>query len=185
MQHFFMDTEQEQKHLSKFLSYVLRHHPESIGLNLDQQGWAEVDLLLLKSREKGKTLTREILEQVVANNNKQRFSFSEDKMRIRASQGHSVPVELGYTELEPPEILYHGTTEKVVASILSEGLQRRNRHHVHLSTDRETALQVGGRRGKPHIFKVEAGKMYRNSFVFFKSENGVWLTKEVPPQYIK
>ncbi|HVF43195.1 MAG TPA: RNA 2'-phosphotransferase [Pyrinomonadaceae bacterium] len=169
---------------SKFLSLVLRHEPGLVGISLDSAGWVSVEELLRGCRAHGRGMSLEELRAVVERNDKRRFSFSEDGSRIRASQGHSVPVELGYESAEPPEVLYHGTVERFLPSIMEEGLRRRGRHHVHLSADVETASKVGGRRGRPVILKVESGRMRRDGHEFFLSANGVWLTERVPPEYL-
>lgn len=169
---------------SKFLSLVLRHEPRLIGITLDSAGWVPVSELLRACHAHGQPLTLEELHEVVAGNDKQRFSFSEDRQKIRANQGHSVPVELGYTPDIPPNILYHGTVEKFLPLIKEEGLKKGARHHVHLSSDEETAGRVGGRRGRPVILKVESGRMQQEGFEFFRSANGVWLTEHVPSKYL-
>jgi putative RNA 2'-phosphotransferase len=169
---------------SKFLSLVLRHKPELIGITLDSAGWVPVSELLRACQAHGKSLTLAELHEVVASNDKQRFSLSEDEQMIRANQGHSISIELGYKPALPPDILYHGTVEKFLPSIKVGGLKKGDRHHVHLSTDFETARRVGHRRGKPIILKVEAGRMHRNGHEFFRSENGVWLTEHVPTEYL-
>ena len=178
-------NEKEITRISKFLSLVLRHRPETIGITLDENGWTEVNYLIEQLNKSGLNINSEVLNDVVANNNKKRFAFNEDKTKIRANQGHSIIVELGYQPMQPPEILYHGTSEKSVASILKTGLEKRSRHHVHLSSDKETAAQVGQRHGKPVILEVAAQEMYENGFDFFISENGVWLTDTVPVNYLK
>jgi putative RNA 2'-phosphotransferase len=170
--------------ISKTLSYVLRHNPASAGIELDDNGWALVSELLLKLRVDGKTINFETLKYVVDTNNKKRFSFNEDFTSIRASQGHSIKIDLNYCETKPPAILYHGTAEKFLSSILKTGLQRMNRHHVHLSLDAETAFNVGQRHGKPVILKIDAAEMYKAGHVFYVSENNVWLTENVPEKYI-
>jgi putative RNA 2'-phosphotransferase len=170
--------------ISKFLSLVLRHRPENIGLRLDPAGWTPVEELLAAGRSHGFPITRDELEAVVAGNDKQRFSFSDDGIRIRANQGHSVNVELGYHPIVPPEELYHGTVERFLTSILAGGLARGKRHHVHLSSNIETAHKVGSRRGQPVILKVMSGRMHRDGYLFFCSQNGVWLTEKVPPEYL-
>ncbi len=170
--------------ISKFLSLVLRHQPEKIGLTLDAAGWVDVEELLRAAESSGFPITREELEIVVAENDKKRFSFSEDGQRIRASQGHSVSVELGYEAVPPPEILYHGTIEKFLASILEQGLLKGDRHHVHLSSDLETAKKVGARRGRPIVLLVQSGLMRKDGHLFYRSENGVWLTDAVPAMYL-
>ena len=170
--------------ISKFLSLVLRHRPETIGIQLDQNGWTDVDTLLEKSNRYGVKIDKEILKYIVATNSKKRFAFNESFDKIRASQGHSVDIKLGYINQKPPEILYHGTGEKSVQSILETGLEKRNRQHVHLSSDITTAVKVGQRHGKPFVFKILAEKMYNDKFEFFLSDNGVWLTENVPTKYL-
>lgn len=176
---------EQQVHISKFLSLVLRHKPETIGIKLDQNGWANVDELIEKANKSGVSFDRETLNHIVATNPKKRFAFNETLNKIRASQGHSIEIELGYTNQKPPEILYHGTGQKSVKSILETGLEKRSRQHVHLSSDMETAVKVGQRHGKPYVFTVLAGQMYNDKFEFFISENGVWLTGNVPTKYLK
>lgn len=171
--------------LSKFLSWVLRHQPDAIGITLDPAGWTDVDALLAQARAHGRPLTRELLERIVAESPKQRFALSEDRGRIRASQGHSVEVELGYEPAMPPELLFHGSVDANVAAIRADGLRRMSRHHVHLSPDETTARSVGGRRGRPVILRVAAGRMHRDGHAFYRSANGVWLTEHVPPEYIE
>jgi putative RNA 2'-phosphotransferase len=170
--------------ISKFLSLVLRHRPEEIGLNLDESGWAPVQQLIEASRRHGVEFTLEELQNVVAINDKKRFSLSEDGLSIRANQGHSIEVELGYAPTAPPEVLYHGTAERFLNSIKQQGLIKGKRHHVHLSADVDTATNVGRRHGKPVVLKVEAGLMHRDGFVFYISANRVWLTERVPVQYL-
>lgn len=169
---------------SKFLSLVLRHRPEAIGISLDEAGWTPVAELLAAAARHGRPLTRALLERVVADNDKRRFAFSDDGKRIRAHQGHSVPVRLELEAMVPPERLYHGTVARFLPSIRQQGLLRRKRHHVHLSPDRETAVAVGGRRGEAVILVVDAAAMHRDGALFFLSENGVWLTENVPAAYI-
>lgn len=170
--------------LSKFLSLVLRHRPDTIGLNLDESGWAEVSELTEKARKVGVNLTPAIIRQIVATSDKQRFTLSPDCSRIRANQGHSVPVELGLQELEPPEFLYHGTARRNLISIRREGIRRGRRNHVHLSTDKDRAEKVGVRHGQPIVLIVLAAKMHQDGFQFFLSENGVWLTEHVATEYL-
>lgn len=170
------------KRWSKRLSYVLRHDPASASVELDAAGWVSVDALL---EGLGGELDRETLVAIVAESPKQRFALSADGARIRANQGHSVPVELGYEPTEPPEHLYHGTHPGAVDQIRASGIRRMSRHHVHLSPDIATASNVGGRRGKPVILTVAAGRMHRDGHVFYVSANGVWLTDEVPADYIE
>lgn len=170
---------------SKFLSLVLRHRPERIGLRLSDDGWAKVSELLHLMTAAGHPLTRETLLRVVAENDKQRFAMSEDGARIRASQGHSVEVDLAFSPTDPPELLYHGTAERFVESILEHGLLRGSRNHVHLSLDVETATRVGRRHGKPSVLTIAAATMQRDGHRFFLSENGVWLTEHVPREYLR
>jgi putative RNA 2'-phosphotransferase len=177
-------NEKDKKRISKLLSLVLRHEPEYIGLELDGNGWAVVAELMAKAAKKGYTFSREELEEVVVTNDKQRFAFDEDGLKIRANQGHSIEVDLEMIAQTPPTVLYHGTVERFLVAIRSEGLKKMSRQHVHLSKDRETAIKVGSRRGKPLILTVRAGDMAMDGFVFFLSENGVWLTDAVPAKYI-
>ena len=172
------------KSLSKFLSLILRHKPEVIGIKLDENGWADVDELIEGAIDKGKEMDLPILEALVASDDKQRYSFNEDKTKIRANQGHSVKVDLGLEPVKPPKILYHGTTERFVQSIMLKGIEARDRNHVHLSEDVETATEVGSRHGDTMIFKVFSGAMYRDGFEFYLSANGVWLTNHVPNKYL-
>ncbi len=179
-----MDNKTLVKH-SKFISLVLRHQPDKAGLTLDPAGWVEVQSLLDGMQRRGRNITLQQLQELVASNDKQRFAFSEDGLRIRANQGHSVEVDLGYLPADPPAELLHGTIAKFAESIRLEGIQKRNRHHVHLSADRETARKVALRRGKPVILIVDAAAMQADGHAFFVTANGVWLTDEVPVQYIR
>ena len=171
--------------VSKRLSYVLRHRPDSVGLALDPAGWVEVGRLLGALAAHGTVLSREELEHVVATNDKRRFAFDESGRRVRASQGHSVPVDLELIPATPPGTLYHGTGDGAVAAIQREGLRRMRRHHVHLSADVATALRVGRRHGRPAVFAVDAAAMAGDGCVFFRSENGVWLVDAVPSAYLR
>ncbi|MEH6762969.1 MAG: RNA 2'-phosphotransferase [Aequorivita antarctica] len=180
-----MISDKQLTHISKFLSLVLRHKPETIGIELDQNGWTDVAMLIEKANNYGIKFDSEVLNLLVQTNPKKRFAFNETFDKIRASQGHSIAVELGYTNQKPPELLFHGTDEKAVQSILDKGLERRSRQHVHLSSDIETAIKVGQRHGKPIVFKVLAAQMYTDNFQFLISENGVWLTDMVPSKYLK
>jgi putative RNA 2'-phosphotransferase len=170
--------------LSKFLSLVLRHKPDEIGITLDEAGWVSVPELLEALNRAGRGMSRETLERLVRTSDKQRFSLSADGTSIRANQGHSVDVELGYEPAEPPEMLFHGTAEKSVESIRREGLQKRKRHHVHLSPTRQTAAAVGSRHGKLVLLEVRAGAMHRDGFAFYRTPNNVWLTDEVLVKYL-
>jgi putative RNA 2'-phosphotransferase len=171
-------------HFSKFVSLVLRHQPDKYGLTLDEHGWTPIDDLIAVANRAGVPLTHEALQQVVAQNDKQRFAISDDGHSIRARQGHSVAVDLELLPIEPPEQLYHGTAERFVPSILAQGLLRRSRQHVHLSADMSTALKVGQRHGKPAVFIVASGAMHRDGYRFYRSENGVWLVDVVPVAYL-
>ena len=175
----------KHKKTSKFLSLVLRHEPELIGIELDPAGWVSVDELLEGCRRKGHAITPEELREVVRTSDKQRFALSEDGSRIRANQGHSVEVELGHEPAEPPEVLYHGTAERYVESIRRSGLEKRERHHVHLSETVKTASAVGQRHGKLVLLTVAAGRMRRDGFTFYKTPNNVWLVDRVPAEYLK
>lgn len=177
-------TNKEQKGISKFLSLLLRHKPEVLGLKLDDNGWTDTHELLEKINTNKFPLTLGQLKQVVENNDKKRFAFSNDFSRIRANQGHSVTVDLDLPEQVPPATLYHGTAKKNLDSIQENGLVKGERHHVHLSIDKQTALKVGQRYGKPVILTIRAEDMYKNGFKFYLSENGVWLTEHVPAIYI-
>ncbi|MCL4205496.1 MAG: RNA 2'-phosphotransferase [Pirellulaceae bacterium] len=170
---------------SKFLSLVLRHRPDAIGITLDAEGWVSVEVLLAACAQHGRTISREQLDAVVRTNDKQRFAFSADGSRIRANQGHSLPVDLGLAPVEPPELLYHGTVSRFLESIRRDGLTKGKRHHVHLSPDIQTATKVGQRRGRPVVLVIEAGRMFREGHTFYRSENGVWLTDAVPPDYLR
>lgn len=170
---------------SKLLSYVLRHRPDSIGLQLDANGWADVDELLRRLAEHGKPVARDLLDRVVAENDKQRFAFDAQRARIRASQGHSIDVELGLEPVQPPDVLYHGTASRFVTSILATGLRAGGRQHVHLSGDVDTARRVGTRHGVPVILRVDTARMRTDGAVFYRSDNGVWLTGPVAPRYLR
>jgi putative RNA 2'-phosphotransferase len=170
---------------SKFLSLVLRHDPARIGITLDAAGWTEVDALLAACAAHGVAITRGQLAEIVAHSDKQRFALSADGERIRANQGHSVEVALGLAPQAPPARLYHGTVRAALDAIRATGLERRARHHVHLSADRETATKVGARRGAPVILTIRADEMAAAGHTFYRSDNGVWLTDHVPPGFIE
>ncbi len=174
----------EDKKISKFLSLVLRHRPETIDLQLDDQGWAKVEELLKKMANHGKEISFERLQHIVITNDKQRYIFNENHTKIRANQGHSININLNLEAQQPPEILYHGTATKNLDSIMEQGLVKGNRQYVHLSADKTTALKVGQRHGKPIILLVRSGKMHQDGIAFFLSENKVWLTDYVPPEYL-
>ena len=171
--------------VSKRLSYVLRHRPDSVGLVLDGAGWADVDVLLAALAAHGLPLSRADLDAVVAGNDKQRFALDASGTRIRASQGHSVPVDLGYAAQEPPAVLFHGTPVRALPAVLAEGLRPGRRHAVHLSADEATARTVGERRGRAAVLAVDAAAMARDGAAFTRSANGVWLVDAVPPRYLR
>jgi putative RNA 2'-phosphotransferase len=171
--------------ISKFLSLVLRHKPEEIAITLDRAGWVAVSELLKACNTSGFPITREELDEVVSTSDKQRFAFSDDRLKIRANQGHSIAIQLDYQALAPPEVLYHGTATRFLDSIKEQGLRKGRRHHVHLSGDEVTAIKVGSRHGKPVVLIIESGRMHKDGFVFYQSENKVWLTEHIPPAYIK
>lgn len=172
--------------ISKFLSYVLRHQPEAVGLSLDKAGWAVITDLILCAKQEGYTLDPDIIQAIVASSDKKRFTISEDGLHIRAAQGHSTQqVDIAYQEKIPPAILYHGTATRFISSIREQGLLPMSRQYVHLSPDEVTAIQVGQRHGKPVVLKIKALTMYEQGFYFFQADNGVWLTELVPYQFIQ
>lgn len=177
--------EKHKKKISKFLSLILRHQPEIVALTLEENGWVSVEKLIKACADHGKKFSLAELKEVVATNDKQRFAFNEDETKIRANQGHSVEVEIEFEQTTPPAILYHGTAEKNVGIIFAEGLKKMSRHHVHLSSDIETARKVGMRYGKPVIFQIDTEAMLLENYQFFVSANNVWLTDNVPPGFIK
>lgn len=170
---------------SRFLSLVLRHKPEKIGICLDQHGWVDVQELLAACRKHGIFITLETLTNIVETNDKQRFSFSEDRQKIRANQGHSISIDLNLQPIKPPPVLYHGTASRFLPSIRKQGLLKGNRHHVHLSTDPVTARTVGQRYGKPVVLRILAREMDKDGYTFFLTANGVWLTEHVPVKYLR
>jgi putative RNA 2'-phosphotransferase len=170
---------------SKFLSRVLRHDPAAIGIVLDEGGWVGVDELIAASARAGRRFSRAELDHVVANNNKKRFAYSDDGLRIRASQGHSVEVDLGLASAEPPPVLYHGTATATLPLVLREGLKPMSRQDVHLSADVETAVRVGSRHGRPVVLVVDAAALAAEGHIFRLSANGVWLTDRVPPAHLR
>ena len=171
--------------ISKFLSFVLRHKPEAIGLTLDADGWAEIESLIACATRSGQALTQPLLQEVVETSGKKRFTVSEDGLRIRAAQGHSTPgVAIAHVEKKPPEFLFHGTATRFLDSIRQQGLASGSRHHVHLSEDEQTAIAVGQRHGKPAVLKVRALLMFEQGFKFHQAENGVWLTAHVPAAFL-
>jgi putative RNA 2'-phosphotransferase len=173
------------KNISKFLSLLLRHQPEKLQLDMDSEGWVLIHQLLDKLNDSGNTLSREELQEIVDTNDKKRFVISKDSLKIRASQGHTIDIDLKLKSQDPPHFLYHGTSEDSVKSILKEGLKPQSRNHVHLSSDIETATKVGMRKGKVKILKILAKKMNFDGYKFYISENGVWLADFVPSKYIE
>lgn len=169
---------------SKYLSLILRHKPEAAGITLDGHGWADVEELIAGIR-KTRKFDREMLEEIVRTDNKQRYSFNEDRTKIRANQGHSISVDVELSVTRPPQTLWHGTGEKYVASIDQNGLLPKGRLYVHLSADRETAVKVGSRHGRPVIYQVDSAQMVADGLLFYRSVNGVWLTEKVPVRYLK
>lgn len=169
---------------SRFMSMILRHKPESIGITLDEHGWADVEELIMGISKKY-PFDMNILEEIVRTDDKQRYSFNEDKTLIRANQGHSIPVDVELEIMDPPEFLWHGTGEKFTDSIERIGLIPKSRLYVHLSVDKETAIIVGKRHGKPFIYRVRSGEMNKRGYVFYRSKNGVWLTKIVPIEFLE
>lgn len=172
------------RRMSRFLSYVLRHRPDRIGLTLDSHGWVMVDDLLAALAAHKRPLSREQLTEIVQSNDKQRFAFSADGQRIRANQGHSLPVDLALPPTRPPDTLYHGTAVRHLPAIQQQGLRKRARHHVHLSPDAQTATAVGQRHGEPVVLLVDAQQMAAAGHLFYQTANGVWLTDHVPPAFI-
>lgn len=177
-------NDKERTSISKRLSYVLRHRPGSIGVQVDDAGWVEVEELLDGLALHGLSMTLDMLTEVVDTNPKQRFEFSSDRLLLRARQGHSIEVDLGYEPVVPPDVLFHGTPRVSVESILATGLQKRRRHHVHMSTDRELLLEVARRRGPPVLLRIDAAEMHRLGHEFYVTENDVWLTDRVPPEFL-
>lgn len=174
------------KKTSKFLCFILRHHPEAIGITLDEHGWADIGYLIEGiNKSENYHIDMDILEEIVKTDEKQRYTISPDKRLIRANQGHSVPVDVELEEKEPPKILFHGTAERYVVSIDKQGLLPQSRLYVHLSRDIDTARKVGARHGKPFIYSVKSGEMYNEGYKFYLSVNGVWLTKNVPAGFLE
>ena len=171
--------------LSKFISLVLRHHPEAAYIQLDEHGWADVEQLLAGMKKTGRKINMETLKEIVRTDEKQRYTFNEDMTLIRANQGHSIAVDVGLKEQEPPEFLYHGTAVGFYESIQKQGLRPMSRLYVHLSKDIETAVNVGKRHGKPIVLKIHSGDMCKEGYKFYLSENGVWLTKKVDAKYFE
>lgn len=175
----------KNRQFSKFLSLILRHKPEALGITLEPTGWADVEEIITKMQQQGRDASFAQLEAVVAEDNKQRYSFNADRTKIRANQGHSIAVDLGFEPQIPPEFLYHGTATRFLESIQKTGLESRSRQHVHLSDNLATAQNVGQRHGKPVILKVKSGLLHQSGQPFFLSENGVWLTEKVGVEFLE
>ena len=172
--------------ISKFLSFILRHNPDSIHLQLDKHGWASIDEFIENAKKYAhKDITYDMIEHIVNHNDKQRFALSADGEKIRANQGHSIHIDLGLTPIIPPDVLYHGTAIRFYEAIMAQGIKPMNRQYVHLSETEETAINVGSRHGKPIVLKILSSEMRQDGFIFYKSENGVWLTNRVPKNYIR
>lgn len=171
--------------LSIFISLILRHKPETIGIKLDDYGYADVNELIEKINNTGRNINIEILEQIVKEDNKQRYSFNDDRSKIRANQGHSINVNVELRELEPPKYLYHGTATRFLDNIKNEGIIKQSRLYAHLSRDIDIAVKVGKRHGTPVILKINTGKMYENGYKFYLSENNIWLCKYIPFEYVE
>ena len=179
-----MKQSKNDARLGRFLSLILRHHPEAAGITLDAHGWADVGALLRGVCATGREIDMETLERIVREDNKQRYSFNENHTKIRANQGHSIQVDIELKKVQPPQYLYHGTVAHFLPVIQTEGIRRMNRQYVHLSPDYQTAVAVGRRHGSPVVvLRIEAGAMAQNGMAFFRSENGVWLCEYVPPEY--
>ena len=171
--------------MGRFISFILRHHPETIGIELDEHGWANVEELLFGINNNGRIIDMELLEEIVRTDQKQRYSFNEDKTLIRANQGHSIPVNVELEEMQPPQVLYHGTASRFLDSIMQDGLKPMSRLYVHLSSSIETAKVVGARHGAPVILKINTSQMQEDGMKFYLSKNGVWLTNNIPTKYIE
>jgi putative RNA 2'-phosphotransferase len=179
------DAAARHRKVSKFLSLVLRHQPERIGLTLDGQGWADIDAVIGQAGAHGMALTHDEILEVVAASDKQRFALDASGRRIRANQGHSIDIDLGLEPREPPPVLFHGTAETSIPAIRAEGLKPGRRQYVHLSPDAATASAVGQRHGRPVVLRVAAVRMWSAGFAFYLAENGVWLTDSVPAEFIE
>ena len=180
-----MKKQQNDIELGKFISLILRHKPEVIGITLDENGWADTKELLSGINASGRYIDLTILERIVRENNKKRYSFNEDKTKIRANQGHSVHVDVEMKEMQPPDELYHGTAARFLESIREKGILKMNRQYVHLSADVETAKAVGKRHGKPVVLVIDTKKMVEDGYHFWLSDNGVWQSEEIKWEYVK
>ncbi|MBN2497039.1 MAG: RNA 2'-phosphotransferase [Deltaproteobacteria bacterium] len=177
-------TPAQRRRISKYLSFILRHRPDKGGIELDAEGWVCIEDVLRALDRRGFRVDRRALDEVVRTNDKQRFCVDASSSRIRAAQGHSIEVDLRLEPIEPPELLYHGTVDRFLPSIRTQGLLKQKRRHVHLSPDEATASAVGGRRGRPVVLVIRAAQMHGQGYAFFLSDNGVWLTEHVPPRFI-
>jgi putative RNA 2'-phosphotransferase len=171
-------------HISKFLSLVLRHKPETVGMTFEKGGWLKVDDLIQGAKEAGVELDKELLRAVVEHSERKRFSFSEDGLKIRANYGHSIPIDLAIEAVEPPEFLFHGTAVRFIEAIRKEGIVPQGRQYVHLSPDEQTAGEVGRRHGVPIVFTIQSRLMHENGFKLYPTDSGIWLTETVPPEFI-
>lgn len=179
-----MKQSKNDARLGRFLSLILRHHPEAAGITLDAHGWADVEALLQRICDTGWQIDRETLEQIVRKDSKQRYTFNEDHSKIRANQGHSIQVDVELRQVQPPQYLYHGTATRFLSAIQAEGIKRMGRQYVHLSPDYQTAVAVGRRHGSSVVvLRIEAGTMAQNGMAFYRAKNGVWLCEYVPPEY--
>lgn len=178
-------SESKDVELGKFISLILRHKPQVIGITLDQNGWADTQELLAGINASNRYIDMEILERIVRENNKKRYSFNEDKSRIRANQGHSISVNVEMKEMTPPDELYHGTADRFLDSIREKGILKMNRQYVHLSADAETAKAVGKRHGKPVVLVIDTKKMVEDGYIFWLSDNGVWQSEDIKWEYVK
>lgn len=179
-----MEQEKREIELGKFLSLILRHNPDVVGISLDENGWADVEKLLKGMKKAGKHIDKSILEYIVQENNKKRYSFNEDHTKIRANQGHSVDVDIQLKKVIPPNLLYHGTAERFLENIKKQGICKQSRQYVHLSSDQNTAFTVGKRHGKPIVLTIDTESMVKDEIPFYLSKNGVWLCKFVEWKYV-
>lgn len=170
--------------LGKFISLILRHQPSVVGISLDENGWADVSELIAGINRSGRQIDLSILERIVAQNDKQRYCFNQDHTKIRANQGHSISVDIQLQQKKPPALLYHGTATAFLKSIAKDGIKKQSRQHVHLSKDKRTAVDVGIRHGIPAVLTIDAEKMSQDGYLFYLSQNGIWLCDYIPPNYI-
>ena len=178
-----MQSKETLTTISKHISLLLRHKPEIGNLILDEHGWVETEKLI-EAVSQQRLLDKETLEEIVSSDSKSRYEFSDDHRMIRARHGHSVPVVLDIEPTIPPDVLYHGTSENVKDVILSEGLKPMVRRYVHLSSDPNTARNVGKRHGRAVVLKVDAGGLSAKEEKFYQTAGGIWLVASVPPEFI-